>query len=65
MTNAEKKMVLYLINEGGCDTCSKCIHLNKRSCGQYVAPEDYSGECSEDYCIEGMVKYFERQANKK
>lgn len=65
MTKAERKMVLYLIYDGGCDCCSKCIHLNKESCGKYVSPEDYSGECSDDYCIDGMVKYFEKQADKK
>ena len=31
----------------------------KPTCGRYVSPEDYGGECS----IEGMVKYFEGQKN--
>lgn len=61
MTNAERKMVLYLIYDSGSDTCSKCIHLNKPSCGRYISPMDYSGECSDDYCIEGIVKYFEQE----
>lgn len=59
MTKAERAMVLYLIYEGGADCCKKCIHLNKPSCCRYVSPTDYSAECSDDYCIEGMVKYFE------
>ncbi len=60
MTNAEREMVLYLIYDGGADCCQKCIHLNKESCGRYVSPTDYSAECSDDYCIDGMVKFFEQ-----
>ncbi|MCM1437775.1 MAG: hypothetical protein NC131_00995 [Roseburia sp.] len=63
MTKAEKEMVLYLIYDGGADCCQKCIHLGKPSCGRYINDEDYSGECSDDYCINGMVKHFEQQSN--
>lgn len=59
MTKSERKIILYLIYDGGCDTCRKCIHLNKETCGRYVSPEDWTGKCSDDYCIEGMIKYFE------
>ena len=62
MTNAEKQMVLYLIYDGGCDTCSKCIHNCKPTCGRYVSETDYSGECSDEYCIDGMVAYFETES---
>lgn len=61
MTNAEKEMVKFLIYDGGADCCQKCIHLNKTSCPRYVSPTDYSGECSDDDCINGMVAYFEQQ----
>lgn len=64
MTKVEKEMVLYLIYNGGANLCQKCIHLNKPTCGRYVAPDDFSGECSDDYCIEGMIKHFEQQAEK-
>lgn len=56
--DATKKLLTYLINESGTDYCRKCVHLNKSSCGRYVSPTDYSGECSGDYCIEGMIDYF-------
>lgn len=65
MTNAEKQMILYLINAGGADLCQKCIHLNKPTCGRYISPTDYSGECSDDYCIDGMLQYFERESEKQ
>lgn len=64
MTNAEKQMVLYLIYDGGADLCQKCVHAGKPSCGRYVSPTDYSGECNDDYCIDGMVKYFEQEETK-
>lgn len=61
MTNAEKQMVLYLIYDGGADCCQKCIHLNKPTCGRYVSETDCSGDCNDDYCIEGMVAHFENE----
>ncbi len=64
MTKSEKDLVLYLMNNGGADYCQTCIHLNKESCGRYVSPTDYSGECSEDYCIAGMGKHFEQSESK-
>jgi len=60
MTKAEREMVLFLMHAGGTDYCQKCIHLNKESCGCYVSPKDYGGECNIDYCIAGMIEYFER-----
>lgn len=61
MTNAEKKMILFLMTEGGCDYCQKCIHLNKKSCIMYSAEDDdFSGKHDMDYCIKGMRKYFEK-----
>lgn len=65
MTDAERKMVLYLIYDGGADLCQKCVHLGKPTCGTYVSPDDFSGECDDDYCIEGMVKHFEEQEKRK
>lgn len=61
MTNAEREMVKYLLTIGGGDNCRKCVHCNKPSCCQYVSPTDYSGELNDDYCIDGMVKHFERE----
>lgn len=55
-----RKLILYLLNEGGADYCRKCVHLNKPSCGRYVSPTDYSAKCSDDYCIDGLIKYFEQ-----
>ena len=63
MTKAEKEMVKYLIYDGGADLCQKCIHLNKPSCPRYISETDCSGECSDDDCIDGMVKYFESESN--
>ncbi len=60
MTKSEKEVILFLMYDGGADYCQTCIHLNKESCGRYVSPTDYSGECSDDYCIAGMVKHFEQ-----
>lgn len=63
MTEAEKKVCEYIINDGGCDTCSKCIHLNKESCCLYN-PEsglpDGDNDIDIDTCISGMVAYFEQ-----
>ena len=60
MTEAERELIIFLINDGGADCCQKCIHLNKESCGHYVSPTDYSAECDTGYCIAGMAEYFGR-----
>lgn len=68
MTNAERKMVLFLMYEGGADYCKKCIHCDKPSCPLYVSPteeaEDYSGDRNDDVCINGMISYFEKGEGK-
>lgn len=65
MTPAEKKMILFLIYDGGADCCQKCIHTEKPTCCCYVSPKDYSGDIDDDYCIKGMVKYFKKELNDK
>lgn len=63
MKKAEIEMVKYLIYDGGADCCQKCIHIGKTSCPRYVSETDYSGKCSDEDCIDGMVKYFEQGEN--
>lgn len=59
MTNAEREMVKYLLTVCSGENCKKCVHCDKPTCCQYVSPTDYSGDLDDDYCISGMVKYFE------
>lgn len=61
MTKAEKRLILYLMNESGTDYCRKCVHMNKRSCCMYVSPIDFSKEKDDEECIKGMLKFFERE----
>lgn len=65
MTKAEKEMVKYLLAICGGDNCRKCIHCDKPTCCQYVSSTDYSGKLDDDYCIDGMVKYFEQKTADK
>lgn len=66
MTKAEKDVIVYLIYESGADCCQKCIHLNRESCCLYNPKTGYcdnieADDCDDNYCIDGMVKYFEQQ----
>ena len=67
MTNAERQMVLYLVYDGGADTCKVCVHCDKPTCPLYLSPEQEGADYNEDerhkhddYCIDGMVAYFEK-----
>lgn len=65
---AIRKLLIYLIYDGGCDCCSRCVHLNTDSCCIYN-PEtgcaDKKEALNDDYCIEGMLKYFELHSNEE
>ena len=64
MTSAEKKMVLYLMYDGGPDCCRKCAYSESENCCLYDAKTDQCDSekpLDDNQCIAGMIKFFEQQ----
>ncbi len=61
MSNEERRLVDYLIREGGADTCKKCVYADAgdvEEIAEYGCP--YAAEGG---CIDGMTAYFKEHAD--
>lgn len=56
MSNAEKRLIDYLIREGGADTCKKCVYADAGDAAEIA--EYGCPYAAEGGCIEGMTAYF-------
>ena len=62
MSNEERRLVDYLIREGGADTCKrKCVYADAGDAAEIA--EYGCPYAAEGGCIEGMTAYFREHAD--
>jgi hypothetical protein len=57
------KVIDYLIEDGGCDTCSKCAYYQTVNDGEDIEACKEFKKDGNIACRNGMIEYFENETN--